>query len=106
MLGVVAFQQLARSAGVLYVFQPSRHLAERIGDDFAVLCCEPLGDFVLVLLHEFSEAEQDGDALCHAHLPPRGKSFLGRGNGVVYFCDRGEIHLAGLFAGGRVEDRA
>ena len=71
-----------------------------------MLCREPLGDFLLVLIHEFPEAEQDGDALRHAHLPPRGKSFFGRSYGVVYFCDRGEIHLAGLFAGGGVEDRA
>ena len=84
--------------------EPARHLAERVGEDLAVLADEDLGRLLAPRVEELTDAEEELGALRERRSTPAGEGVLRRLHCRVDLFHRREVDGAGLPAGGRVED--
>ena len=85
LVGVLALHQLRNAAGEFDDFDAARDLALGIGEDLAVLARDQLGQFVLVLVQQRLEIEQDARALERGRFGPSRKGGAGGGHGQRHF---------------------
>ena len=105
-LGEAALQQVRHAAGEFDDLLAAADLAQRIGDDLAVLGGDDLGQFALAGVEQLAEIEQDRAALGQRGVPPgreRGGGGVDHRAGVLHAAQR---HLTGDLAGGRISHRA
>lgn len=94
------------TAGELDDFLAPADLAERIGDDLAVLAGDDLRQLTLARVEQLAEVEQDLRALGQRGIAPGGEC-LGRSvDHRARIFDGGQRHLAGDGSGGRIGHRA
>ena len=82
------------AAGELDDLEAAGDLAERVGDDLAVLGGEDRGELVLAGVEDLAEREQHLLALAQRRVGPAGECGLGGLHGDVDVGRRGEAHLA------------
>ena len=106
-LGEAALHQVRDAAGELGDLEATGHLAEGVGEDLAVLGGDQRGDVLLALVEQLAELEEHLGALGERDAAPlRGPGRVGGGDDLVDEVGRGEVELAALHPGGRVEDGA
>jgi hypothetical protein len=106
-LGEAALEQVRDAAGELGDLEPAGDLADRVGDDLAVLGGDELGDLGLALVEQLAETEEHLGALGQrGPLPRRLPCGLRGGDDLAHELGGGEVEHAGLLAGGGVEHRA
>jgi len=106
LLGVVTLDELRDATCKLDVLETARDLAERVGQDLAMLSSEQHRDFLAVCVDELTHAEKDFGAPRERRRSPRRERCGRRGNGGINFGNRSEIDRAGLSSGRRVIDRS
>ena len=95
------------AAAVLDHLEPAGHLAERVGEDLAVLAREDLGHLLAPRVRASSRMRKKSSARFASDVSRQaGKAVLRRLDGGVHLLDRREVDGAGLAAGRRVVDRA
>ncbi len=106
LLGELAFEELRDAGGKFDVFEASSGFAAGVGEDFAVLAGEELGDFVEALLEDFAEAEEDAGSPERRLGGPFGKGCCCGGDGSVDFGGGGQGNAGLWFACGGIVDIA
>ena len=101
-LGEPALEQMRDTAGELDDLLAARHLAERVGDDLAVLAGDDLGQLALAGVEQFAEVEQDGGALGQRGIPPGRERRGSRVDHRARILDGGQRHLPGDLTGRRI----
>ena len=96
-----ALRRRREAAAELDDLEPARHLAERVGEDLAVLADEDLGELVAALVEELADAEEELGAPRERRRAPRRERRLRGLDGGVDLLDRGEVDRAGLLARSR-----
>ncbi len=106
LLRVRALEERREPAHELDHLEPALHLAERVGQDFAVLGREQAREILAVLDEEVVDLEEEIGALRERPRAPVGGGGLRGGDRAVDLLDARERDLAGLLAGRGVVDRA
>ena len=96
LLRVAALQQLGDPAAVLDHLEAAGDLAERVGEDLAVLCGEDPRDVLAVIVHELADLEEDRRLLRQRRRTPGGECGFGGLDREVDLLGAGEVDGAGL----------
>jgi len=102
LLGVVAFEQLRDAGGELDDLDAARDLALRVGEDFAVLGRDHVGQCVPVLVKQLQELEHHACTAQRRRVGPGREGGLGSGHGLAHLGRIGQGHAAGHGTGGGV----
>ena len=102
----LALEQRRDAARELDHLEAARDLAQRVGEDLAVLGGDQPRELVAVLVDELADAEEELRALRERDRAPGREGRLRGRDGAVDLLDRREVDLGCLLAGGRVEDAA
>ena len=91
---------------MLHDLQPARHLAERVGQDLAVLAGEDRGHLLAPRMEQLADAEEELGPLRERGLAPGGERVPRRLDGRIDLLGGREVDCAGLAASRGVVDRA
>ncbi len=103
LVGEIGLQQIRNAAGELDDFDTADHFALRVREHLAVFTRDQHGKFVVVLVQQFLELEQNASALDRRGFAPGGKSGLRGLDRRVHFLDRRQSDRTGHLAGGGIE---
>jgi hypothetical protein len=104
LLGVAALEEGRHAGGELDVLEAPGHLAGRVGQDLAVLGGHDRGEIVRAVVEQLAHREEHRRPARQRRLAPLDGGLTGARHGGVDVRGRGQQHLAGDLAGGRVVD--
>ena len=103
---MLALEQRRDPAAVLHDLEPARHLAQRVGEDLAVLAGEDRGDLLAPGMQQLADAEEELCPLRKRRLAPGGECVPRRLDGRIHLLHAREVDRAGLAPVRGVVDRA